>query len=431
MPGEGKTPKPYHVNTARESTYGQEGSTKRAFPGAISERPKFDPHNETIKTSKHDEPGEIYKALKGKFIGKIPFKYSIEDFRHLAHCLGGIIDRERVLELGTGDVSTFQADELVTGGTSSAKAKIESITDDDLYLYQFSEGETITGGTSGATGTLDIIRGNKMHLSAVSGTFQANEELTGGTSGAKAQSDSFADPIITLKDFQDGETVTGGTSSDTGTIADIVYRHQIYSKPNYIEGQTLFYKYDSLPNQHLLTGCVCTSWGIESSTDGDPKASEEWAIGAATTEAKDNDYVSQDLDLYEYIDIDLTVNSTDYSALFKTLSIQIQNGVEPNNTHDSLNPSGMSGANVVTQVSFGIHRSNVAQFDLRENNTRFPTTVTCVRGTAGKDDATFTFANCKSLKPSEAGDKSIFIDMELDIEGTPTIDVNDLIQKYD
>lgn len=52
----------------------------------------------------------------------------------------------------------------------------------------FEYGETITGGTSSATGTFYYTLSGTMYMVAVSGTFQSGETLTGGTSSATASS---------------------------------------------------------------------------------------------------------------------------------------------------------------------------------------------------------------------------------------------------
>jgi len=67
-------------------------------------------------------------------------------------------------ELTTAAASngTFVKDEIITGGTSGAKAKIESVTSTTKLRYNaledsntaFAVGDVITGGTSGATGTI-------------------------------------------------------------------------------------------------------------------------------------------------------------------------------------------------------------------------------------------------------------------------------------
>ncbi|HET9026096.1 MAG TPA: hypothetical protein VFN07_01020 [Trueperaceae bacterium] len=50
----------------------------------------------------------------------------------------------------------------------------------------FAYGETVTGGTSGATGTVAYVAATELQLINVAGTFQNAETITGGTSAATA-----------------------------------------------------------------------------------------------------------------------------------------------------------------------------------------------------------------------------------------------------
>jgi hypothetical protein len=79
----------------------------------------------------------------------------------------------------------------------------------------FQVGETLTGGTSAATCEVVEVDGGGAYVLVknVSGTFQASETLSGGTSSATASFTSLAD-----LPFSVGETVTGVTSTETGTV---------------------------------------------------------------------------------------------------------------------------------------------------------------------------------------------------------------------
>lgn len=61
----------------------------------------------------------------------------------------------------------------------------------------FQYGETVTGGTSSATGTFRGQDGSIVYVDAVSGTFQAAETITGGTSSASFTSDSTITTSVT------------------------------------------------------------------------------------------------------------------------------------------------------------------------------------------------------------------------------------------
>ena len=62
------------------------------------------------------------------------------------------------IEFGT-HTGTFTVNELLTGGTSAATARVSKNQFGRVTLYDasgvFTAGETITGGSSGATGTVD------------------------------------------------------------------------------------------------------------------------------------------------------------------------------------------------------------------------------------------------------------------------------------
>ena len=67
-------------------------------------------------------------------------------------------DTPGYIEFGT-HTGTFTVNELITGGTSSATARVSKNQFGRVTLYDvsgiFTAGETITGGSSGATGTVD------------------------------------------------------------------------------------------------------------------------------------------------------------------------------------------------------------------------------------------------------------------------------------
>lgn len=124
--------------------------------------------------------------------------------------------------------------EVLTGGTSSATAT----TDADPSVPTFSVGETITGQSSAVTSTCQDIYPK---VDTLSGSYTADEDVLGGTSGARATLDStpmdgFVDVSIentwgahsstallhhddvTGGPFEAGETLTGGTSGKTAVV---------------------------------------------------------------------------------------------------------------------------------------------------------------------------------------------------------------------
>mgnify|MGYP001322654671 CR=1 FL=1 len=75
-------------------------------------------------------------------------------------------DGDRIVtELGAGTKGYFEVDEIITGSTSSATAKvlIDDSRNSRIYItsqQKFITGETITGGTSGSEGTVVEYRAN-------------------------------------------------------------------------------------------------------------------------------------------------------------------------------------------------------------------------------------------------------------------------------
>lgn len=110
--------------------------------------------------------------------------------------------------LTTSSTTSVAANQLVTGATGiPTGAKVASfvantsvtldlattvdVPDDTVLTLSsagnFTMGETVTGGTSGATGTLARFTPLDMNLSDVTGTFVSGETLTGSTSAATAK----------------------------------------------------------------------------------------------------------------------------------------------------------------------------------------------------------------------------------------------------
>ncbi len=82
----------------------------------------------------------------------------------------------------------------------------------------FTAGETVTGGTSSATGKVAEVGSGFLLVYAVTGTFAAAEELTGSSSSATADTTTLGSVITT---FAAGETVTGATSDATGKVIQV------------------------------------------------------------------------------------------------------------------------------------------------------------------------------------------------------------------
>jgi hypothetical protein len=87
----------------------------------------------------------------------------------------------------------------------------------------FEYGETITGGTSSATARVAFVEADKLFVYEVSGTFGAAEGLTGGTSGATATADgatTTGNTAAWLNLARVRDTFTVNRSRPTTTITD-------------------------------------------------------------------------------------------------------------------------------------------------------------------------------------------------------------------
>ena len=74
----------------------------------------------------------------------------------------------------------------------------------------------------------------------------------------------------------------------------------------------------------------------------------------------------------------------------------------------------------------GIRDPNVL-FALQTSDTKFTITLTFTRGTVGEDDCILTFTNSRMLEPEEGGSNTIMLTVPVEMEGTPTAEVNDAI----
>ena len=75
----------------------------------------------------------------------------------------------------------------------------------------FVAGETVTGGTSSETAVIEVVHSDSLIIRARSGTLTGSETITGGTSSATATYDS----ITTLSDYRIYFCTVGGTSGST------------------------------------------------------------------------------------------------------------------------------------------------------------------------------------------------------------------------
>lgn len=86
----------------------------------------------------------------------------------------------------------------------------------------YQGGETVTGDTSSATGTVREVGAGYIMVAVTAGVFQETETVTGTTSTASATLNTLTAPVL-----QQGETVTGQTSGETGNVAALSPRVRV------------------------------------------------------------------------------------------------------------------------------------------------------------------------------------------------------------
>lgn len=82
-------------------------------------------------------------------------------------------------------------------------------------------GETVTGGTSSATGTVKKVRTTYIIVEVASGSFQDNETLTGWTSGATSTSDYDSSIYVHLFEVGQNNNHTTMTAYGNNSIQDV------------------------------------------------------------------------------------------------------------------------------------------------------------------------------------------------------------------
>ncbi len=90
----------------------------------------------------------------------------------------------------------------------------------DTLVGEFEADELITGGTSGATATLILDNGSgQFRVNKISGTFQVGETITGETSGATANTVSITTPALGLEGGTNSAPSAGGLISKASLVA--------------------------------------------------------------------------------------------------------------------------------------------------------------------------------------------------------------------
>lgn len=501
MTGQGKSSKPFYVNIGNEDIFGQEAGSYYAPFGEFSGLPKLDIDRTVIEIPSGTELGKVKTSKPGISNNKISLPIgAFYNWRAISHIMGGRIDQEAILEVGSVS-GTFQANEDITGGTSGAKAVISSVSGTDIMLKNFTKDETLTGGTSGATGKLWMIKddvvyltsvsgtfaagetvtggssgaklvinavyqtvlvysrdgdftvgetvtggtsgttgvvqsardGNLIVLSSVSGSFTADETLTGGTSGTTAKFKSQTLDTFTRKKFQDSETVTGGTSTATATVSDIVYDHYVFAE-HFQDSKSIVYVNKSITEkQHLGKGAVCENVSFKGvhgkeviSGTIDYRFSQYMAD--ATIDAQVT--LESNETPYQYSDISLIINGTDYGKKFKTAELQLSRSQSPVPSGSEQNPKGFKNSVVETKVNYMLLMEDYEIIDLVTNNTEFTITQKYII-TANKKQAVFTITAANYVQSPEESDSVIMQKFSPIVHGTPTINIRDYHSTHD
>lgn len=137
---------------------------------------------------------------------------------------------------------------------------------DDVSGGPFVVDETITGGTSSATGTIDAVGVDYVDYTPVTGTFQASETITGGTSSATATTSSVEPK--TQPNLTEIESLITSVSAEL----DGILKAAGYSLPISVSNTDSL----ALLKSYARYGVACRAWhGAVGGTDRFPRV-ERW-----------------------------------------------------------------------------------------------------------------------------------------------------------
>ncbi len=451
MPGSGFTRKKYYLNWNRERTaFGTEEtptSLQTAIVGELQDAPSFKPSNDPIKTKRHSQLGANSNVLKGRFAGTMGLNMTVQTFaRSLYRILGRTLDQPKTFTISNSAGGDFTAaDTIAVAGGGEVLGVIASLSGTGdaqvitLELFNLDEIVSSNGGT-GQAGTLFSIEFDGTNYIAtlhdVSTAYVVGDDLLGTVSTALrgviavgalvggVQTLTFATIATSGGNHLIDDTVP--TSSATVT-AITVWNHRIAAHREQAS-YSINYSYESLNIQHLMTGATLKQLGFESASNEAPKFTEDWVF-------QDNDH-NNDRDvevvnssaLYEYVDVVDSINAVAYTDVLKSFTCTFnRSNQEPIDSHQSLAPTGFKGAEVETTLSFEIHREDKELLDHRTDDDKITITLTFTRGTVGEDDAVLTFTNSRLLETEEGGSNTILLTVPVEMEGTPTAEVNDAI----
>jgi hypothetical protein len=214
--------------------------------------------------------------------------------------------------------------------------------------------------------------------------------------------------------------------------------------------------YESLEHQYLMTGAVCNEFNLELVSNDVPKGSQSWNVAMVDFDTiKDTEPTNTDTTLYEYTDVNaFTINSVDYSNIFKSISLSVSRDVTPF-FGASKTAKGMIQPEIKFNLSCGLLREDRALVNLRLANTDFTGSITLRRGSALADEVIMHFnstavaragaadgsattvdtitpsAGLRLLETPESEDEGkIFHELTFDVTGLPVFEVFDATQYY-
>lgn len=451
MPGAGFPRKRYYLNFNRERTaFGTEEAVgnQTAIIGELQDAPSFKPSNDPIKTKKHSQMGANSNVLKGKFAGTLGLNLTVQNWKSLYRILGRTLDQPKIFTVSASSGGDFSAaDVIAIAGGGEVLGVVASVSGTGtaqiitLELFNIDEVVGSAGGT-GVAGTLYSIEFDGTNYIAtlhdVTTAYVVTDILTGTVSGAKRGVTAVSTLVSGVQTLTLSVIATSGGSElidEGGTVTATVSAITVWNHRLAVHREqasySINYAYESLNIQHLMTGGTLKQLQYESAANEAPKFTEDWLYQDNDPESARDAEVVNSSALYEYVDVVDSINAVAYTDVLKSFNLGFnRSNQEPIDSHQQLGPTGFKGAEVETTLSFEIHREDAVLLALQTGNTKFTITLTFTRGVAGEDDCVMTFTNSKMLEPEEGGSNTILLTVPVEMEGTPTAEINDDISDY-
>lgn len=446
MPGAGFPRKRYYLNWNRERTaFGTEEAIANqvAIVGELQDAPSFKPSNDPIKTKRHSEMGANSKINRGRFAGTMGLNMTVQGFaRSLYRILGRTLDQPKKFTVSVSAGGDFSADDVVELVASNKNlGTVASVsgtgTAQIIVLKLFNLDEVVgSGGGTGVAGTIYSIEFDGTNyiatLHGVTTAYVTGDTLTGAVSGATRGLSAVSTLVGGVQTLTLTTLAASDPIDDAGTVTATVDTITVWNHRIAVHREqasySINYSYESLNIQHLMTGATLKQLAFESAANEAPKFTEDWVY-------RDNDHnndrdaeVVNSSELYEYVDVVDSINAVAYTDVLKSFNCTFnRSNQEPIDSHQSLAPTGFKGAEVETTLSFEIHREDKELLDHRTDDDKATILLTFTRGTVGEDDAVLSFTNSRMLETEEGGSNTVLLTVPVEMEGTPTAEVNDAI----